>query len=454
MRVLGISGSLRADSYNSGLLRAAADVLPPGAELEIFDGLKAIPPYDADDDLDFGPAPVRDAARRDRGGRRRPDRHPRVQRVAPGRAQERARLGLAAARHQPAARQARRGGGRLDRHVRRRLGAGRGPQGARDDRRPRARLGAPGARGRRALRRTAGSPIPRSRSGWPRSSPSWSRPPRRAPRGSPPAPPRTAGRPRLVAHPPRRRVVVLRRQSSRRRLVRPARCARPGASGGSPDQSGRSPSTSVTAVGSARRRGGRGSLGGGPVVGRRVRRLGPVRRAHAQPHRRAARPPRRARRRCPTGASSRLLGSSTSGSSNSRQTISSTRPAAGQRDRRAVAARQVEALVLAARPHEEQHAGRHQQHGRLDEAEGAERAHVALDELARALGHVRLLVPRQQQRDHHGSGGDARVAQLGRQLPQACERAHTPAPTRRRRSFMPISLKPGQRSRRSSRASR
>jgi chromate reductase, NAD(P)H dehydrogenase (quinone) len=58
MRVLGISGSLRRDSYNSGLLRAAAGVLPPGAELEVFDGLKAIPPYDADDDLDFAPAPV------------------------------------------------------------------------------------------------------------------------------------------------------------------------------------------------------------------------------------------------------------------------------------------------------------------------------------------------------------------------------------------------------------
>jgi chromate reductase len=59
MRVLGISGSLRRDSYNSQLLRAAADVLPPGAELEIFDGLKAIPPYDADDDLGPGPEPVR-----------------------------------------------------------------------------------------------------------------------------------------------------------------------------------------------------------------------------------------------------------------------------------------------------------------------------------------------------------------------------------------------------------
>jgi chromate reductase, NAD(P)H dehydrogenase (quinone) len=60
MHVLGISGSLRADSYNSALLRAAADVLPPGAALEIFDGLKAIPPYDADDDLGPGPEPVRE----------------------------------------------------------------------------------------------------------------------------------------------------------------------------------------------------------------------------------------------------------------------------------------------------------------------------------------------------------------------------------------------------------
>jgi chromate reductase, NAD(P)H dehydrogenase (quinone) len=58
MRVLGISGSLRRDSYNSGLLRAAADLLPSGVELEVFDGLKAIPPYDADDDVDLAPAPV------------------------------------------------------------------------------------------------------------------------------------------------------------------------------------------------------------------------------------------------------------------------------------------------------------------------------------------------------------------------------------------------------------
>ena len=50
MRVLGISGSLRRDSHNTKLLRAAADMLPPGAELELWEGLKAVPPYDADDD--------------------------------------------------------------------------------------------------------------------------------------------------------------------------------------------------------------------------------------------------------------------------------------------------------------------------------------------------------------------------------------------------------------------
>ncbi len=45
MKVLGISGSLREGSYNSQLLRVAADLLPPGAELEVYDGLREIPPY-------------------------------------------------------------------------------------------------------------------------------------------------------------------------------------------------------------------------------------------------------------------------------------------------------------------------------------------------------------------------------------------------------------------------
>ena len=50
MRVLGISGSLRRDSHNTALLRAAAALLPPGAEFELWGDLKAVPPYDADDD--------------------------------------------------------------------------------------------------------------------------------------------------------------------------------------------------------------------------------------------------------------------------------------------------------------------------------------------------------------------------------------------------------------------
>jgi chromate reductase len=60
MKVLAISGSLRRDSYNTALLRAAAELLPPPAELEIFDGLKAVEPYDEDDDQGAGP----DGARR------------------------------------------------------------------------------------------------------------------------------------------------------------------------------------------------------------------------------------------------------------------------------------------------------------------------------------------------------------------------------------------------------
>jgi chromate reductase len=58
MRVLGISGSLRRDSHNSNLLRTAAELLPSGVELEVFDGLKAIPPYDADDDMQPAPEAV------------------------------------------------------------------------------------------------------------------------------------------------------------------------------------------------------------------------------------------------------------------------------------------------------------------------------------------------------------------------------------------------------------
>jgi chromate reductase len=57
MRILAISGSLRRDSHNTALLRAAAALLPPGIELTLDDGLREIPPYD-DDELDARPAAV------------------------------------------------------------------------------------------------------------------------------------------------------------------------------------------------------------------------------------------------------------------------------------------------------------------------------------------------------------------------------------------------------------
>ena len=51
MRILAISGSLRVGSHNTDLLQAAAAVAPDGVDVTLYDGLKAIPPYDADDDL-------------------------------------------------------------------------------------------------------------------------------------------------------------------------------------------------------------------------------------------------------------------------------------------------------------------------------------------------------------------------------------------------------------------
>jgi chromate reductase len=48
MRVLGISGSLRRDSYNTALLRAAAERLPGGVDFVGFHRLAEIPAYDGD----------------------------------------------------------------------------------------------------------------------------------------------------------------------------------------------------------------------------------------------------------------------------------------------------------------------------------------------------------------------------------------------------------------------
>ena len=47
VNILGFSGSLRKESYNRSLLRAALELLPKDAKLEIFD-LEGIPPFNQD----------------------------------------------------------------------------------------------------------------------------------------------------------------------------------------------------------------------------------------------------------------------------------------------------------------------------------------------------------------------------------------------------------------------
>src|SRR5258707_15693161 len=52
MKIVAISGSLRSGSHNGALLRAAAEEAPRNVEIERWIGLKAIPPFDQDDELD------------------------------------------------------------------------------------------------------------------------------------------------------------------------------------------------------------------------------------------------------------------------------------------------------------------------------------------------------------------------------------------------------------------
>jgi chromate reductase, NAD(P)H dehydrogenase (quinone) len=56
MRILGISGSLRRDSHNTRLLRGVGELLPEGVELELFDQLGAIPPFNEDAEHETPPA--------------------------------------------------------------------------------------------------------------------------------------------------------------------------------------------------------------------------------------------------------------------------------------------------------------------------------------------------------------------------------------------------------------
>jgi chromate reductase len=65
VRILGIAGSLRRESYNARLIRAAADLLPPGATLDPWDGLGTLPHFNEDVELEQlrAVAELRDALR-------------------------------------------------------------------------------------------------------------------------------------------------------------------------------------------------------------------------------------------------------------------------------------------------------------------------------------------------------------------------------------------------------
>ena len=58
MLILGISGSLRADSLNTALLRAAAGYLPSAARMRLHTDLALVPPYSEDHDVEPAQAPV------------------------------------------------------------------------------------------------------------------------------------------------------------------------------------------------------------------------------------------------------------------------------------------------------------------------------------------------------------------------------------------------------------
>lgn len=65
VKILAISGSLRADSHNTALPRAAQKVNSGGLDIEIYRGLRDIPPYDMDlDTPQDRPRIVQDLRRR------------------------------------------------------------------------------------------------------------------------------------------------------------------------------------------------------------------------------------------------------------------------------------------------------------------------------------------------------------------------------------------------------
>ena len=58
MKILAVSGSLRRESHNTQLLRAAAAAAPEGVEVELWDGVRDLPLYDQDLESGVLPEPV------------------------------------------------------------------------------------------------------------------------------------------------------------------------------------------------------------------------------------------------------------------------------------------------------------------------------------------------------------------------------------------------------------
>jgi chromate reductase, NAD(P)H dehydrogenase (quinone) len=58
MRILAISGSLRAQSSNTAVLTAASRLAPSGMEILLYDGLAGLPHFNPDLDTETPPAPV------------------------------------------------------------------------------------------------------------------------------------------------------------------------------------------------------------------------------------------------------------------------------------------------------------------------------------------------------------------------------------------------------------
>ncbi|KRH99926.1 NADPH-dependent FMN reductase [Curvibacter sp. PAE-UM] len=58
MKVIALSGSLRAASINSALLRAAARLAPPGLQIEVFHGVGDLPLFNIDLESSVPPAVV------------------------------------------------------------------------------------------------------------------------------------------------------------------------------------------------------------------------------------------------------------------------------------------------------------------------------------------------------------------------------------------------------------